>query len=314
MAMTLAQADVLSLPEAKKGVIETIIEEGGGVIDRLPWEFLVGTNLTYVREYSLPTVDFYDVNEDIAESTGEDVQVTATLRKMLGQSYLDNMLRRTKGNIANIEAEYVRKAVKAATRKFLSKFIYGNTATNTKEFSGLHKLVDSNMIVSMGTSATGAALSLYKLDELIDKIKPGKPDILLCNKTVRRRMAQAARTASVSGLYQPGIDAFGRRVEFYDGIPLIPSDFITQLEAISSNTYTFTGAGVTTSIFAIKFGDVTSGGLMGIQGSDVAEITRKVAEKKDSTIFQVAWYCALALGNIYSLGQLDGITDAAVTA
>ncbi len=316
MAMTLAQADVLSLPDAKRGVIETIIEEGGGFIERLPFESVVGTYLTYVRELTLPTIDFYSVNEDIPESSPTHVPVTAYLKQMGGNGYLANFLRRTKGNIANLEAEYIRTLVKATTRKFLDTAIYGNATTNTKSFNGLHALMDSNQCVhaSAGLNTTGAAMSLAKLDELIDKIKPGKPDCLFINKNMRRRFAQAIRSTTVAGNLNYGIDQFGKRVGFWDEIPLIVTDWILQTEGIASGTYDAKDTDVTTSIFAVKYGDVASGGLAGMQGSEMAEIERKVAEKKDSAIFLVKWYTAMALGNIYSLARYDGITDAAITA
>ena len=68
MALTLAEASKLSNDMLKQGVIETIIKESP-VLQRLPFIEIAGNGLTYNQEKTLPSIDFYDVGEDWAEST-----------------------------------------------------------------------------------------------------------------------------------------------------------------------------------------------------------------------------------------------------
>ena len=40
----------------------------------------------------------------------------------------------------------------------------------------------------MTATVNGAALTLDKIDEVIDLVKPGKPDVLIMSKKMRRKM------------------------------------------------------------------------------------------------------------------------------
>ena len=55
--------------------------------------------------------------------------------------------------------------------------------------------MDSAQDVNQGSSATGAAVQLGNLDKMIDSVKPGRPDALAMNKTVRRRIKQFYRSS-----------------------------------------------------------------------------------------------------------------------
>src|SRR5690606_20008940 len=77
--------------------------------------------------------------------------------------------------------------------EFEDELIYGDTDDDAKGFDGLHVLTPSGQKVSMGSGTSGAALSLKKLDEMIDKIRPGKPDFLLMTRRTRRGISAYAR-------------------------------------------------------------------------------------------------------------------------
>ena len=59
MAVTKAQAGQLSNDMLLRGVIETVAESS--ILSFLPFMEIVGTNLTYTRESSMPAASFYDV-------------------------------------------------------------------------------------------------------------------------------------------------------------------------------------------------------------------------------------------------------------
>jgi hypothetical protein len=48
-------------------------------------------------------------------------------------------------------------------------------------------------VLSMGTN--GGALTLGKMDELVDTVVPGKPDLLLMSTRSRRKLKDAQRTS-----------------------------------------------------------------------------------------------------------------------
>ena len=315
MAITLAQADYYTVPDLQRGIIETIIEEGKEVYDRLPFESIAGASFDYDRESTLPAVGFYSPNEVITESTGIVVRVSTTLKEILGDSDLDKFLRDTKSDKMSIEADYMRMATKSLVRFWMDKFIYGDTATNIKSFNGLHKLCDTTQVVrSAIADVNGADMSLGKIDQLIDKIKPGKPDVLIMSKRSRRLLSAAVRVAATVGYLTYGVDQFGSRVMFYDNIPILVSDFVTDTESTDATGYYASQTlGDQTSVIAVKFGAVTEGGLMGLQNGSMAQFERiDPIPNKDSVRFRVKWYTSLALGNIYSLAEYVGITGGAV--
>src|SRR5262245_22964448 len=69
-----------------------------------------------------------------------------------------------------------------------SFFDVGDTAVDSKSFDGLRKIIGTGpRSITMGTN--GAALTLDKLDEVIDLVKPGRPEALLMSKRSRRKLS-----------------------------------------------------------------------------------------------------------------------------
>jgi hypothetical protein len=186
MALTLAEASKLSNDVLLQGVVETIVKDSP-ILQRLPFIEIVGNGLTYNQEKTLPSIDFYDVGDTWAESTPTFEQITANLKIMGGDADVDNFLKATRSNVQDLEAAVIDLKAKALRDKFGETFIYGDSATNSKQFDGLRKLIDttsaSDQVIAMG--ATGATLTLDKLDELIDAVKGGKPDMLLMSRRSR---------------------------------------------------------------------------------------------------------------------------------
>ncbi len=104
-------------------------------------------------------------------------QKTATLA-ILGQNAdVDDYVKKTRSNVQDIEAAIVELTAKAVRHEFEDKFVYGNPAADPNQFSGLIKEIDtanaSDQLIAM--AATGATLTLDKLDELIDAVKAASP-------------------------------------------------------------------------------------------------------------------------------------------
>ena len=196
MALTLAEAAKLSNDMLMQGVVETIVKDSP-VLQRLPFIEIVGNGLTYNQENTLPNIDFYDVGDTWNESTPTFTQLTANLKIMGGDADVDNFLKATRSNIQDLEAAVIELKAKALQSKFEEMFIYGNTATSSKQFDGLKKLINTGVagtqVIAMG--AAGATLTLAKLDELIDAVKGGKPDMLFMSRRSRRKINALVRDA-----------------------------------------------------------------------------------------------------------------------
>jgi hypothetical protein len=307
MSLTLAEAAKLSNDVLLKGVIETIIKESP-VLQRLPFIEIVGNGLTYNRENALPNIDFYDVGETWAESTPTFTQATAVLKIMGGDADVDNFLKATRSNLQDLEAAVIEQKAKAARHKFEETLIYGNATSNPKQFDGLAKLIDTgtagNQVIAMG--ATGAALTLAKLDELIDAIKGGKPDMLLMSRRSRRKINALVRAAG-SGMMETDRDQFGNFIQLWNGIPIGINDFILDTHTLSGSVETaYTGAANST-IYAVKFGE---GALCGLTGPGHLTVERIGAlETKDAVRTRIKWYCSLALFASIKAAALIGVQD-----
>jgi len=295
MAMSQVEAAKLTNDMLLAGVIETIVSESS-VLQLLPFEEVLGTAITYNRENVPPTVDWYAPGDTWGEDTPTFSQKTATLKILGGDADVDNFLQQTYRNPNDLEAEVLLQKAKATAYEFSDTFYSGNAATNAKQFSGLTKLAtDESREKAAG--ANGAALTLDMMDELIDEIKPGKPDALLMAKRTRRKLSALRRSSG--NLLETGVDAFGQRALYYDGIPLLVDDFISTTETQGSSGAT------TSSIFAVKFG---RGGISGLQNGGIQVEQVGELETKDATRHRIKWYCGLALFNPLGIYRLKGIT------
>ncbi len=306
MALTLAEANKLSNDMLLQGVVETVVKDSP-ILQQLPFIEIVGNGLTYNQENTLPTIDFYDVGDTWAESTPTFTQKTANLKIMGGDADVDKFLKATRSNVQDLEAAIVELKAKALRDKFEETFIYGNTAVSAKQFDGLRKLIDtetaSNQVIAMGDS--GATLTLNKLDELIDAVKGGKPDMLLMSRRSRRKLNALVRASG--GLIDSDRNEWGNFVQLWDGIPIGVNDWILDTHVVSDGVETDTTGGTCSTIYAVQFGE---GALCGLTspGYLTAEPIGAL-ETKDATRTRVKWYVALALFSSVKAAALIGVQD-----
>ena len=306
MALTLEEASKLSNDMLLQGVVETIVRESP-VLQRLPFVEIVGNGLTYNQESTLPSIDFYDVADTWVESTPTFTQVTANLKIMGGDADVDNFLKSTRSNVQDLESAVVELKAKALQDKFEEIFIYGDATTNPKQFDGLRKLIDttsaSDQVIAMGD--TGATLTLAKLDELIDAVKGGNPDLLLMSRRSRRKINALIRAAG--GMTETDRDKWGNFIQFWDGVPVGVSDWILDTHTVASSLETGTTGGTCSTVYAIQFGE---GALCGLTspGHLIVEPIGSL-ESKDASRTRVKWYVSLALFSSIKAAALIGVKD-----
>ena len=253
-------------------------------------------------------IDFYDVGDTWAESTPTFTQITATLKIMGGDADVDNYLKATRSNQQDLQASVIELKAKALKQKFDNTFIYGNSAVNAKEFDGLKKIIDtgtaSNQVVAM--AATGAALTLAKLDELIDTIKGGKPDMLIMSRRSRRKLNTLVRAAG-SGMLETDRDQWGNFIQLWNGIPVSINDFILDTHSVSGSVETANTGSVNSTIYAVQFGEGALAGLTSPGHITVENIGS--LETKDASRTRIKWYCSMALFSAVKAGALIGVQD-----
>ena len=306
MALTLAEAAKLSNDILLQGVIEETIYDSP-ILQMLPFIEVVGNALTYNRENALPSIDFYEVGDTWAESAPTFNQITATLRIMGGDADVDNYIKGTRSNVQDIEAAVIALKAKALAHKFEEMFIYGDHTTNPKEFDGIRLIIDttaaSDQVLAM--AATGATLTLAKLDEMIDRVKGGRPDLLLMSKRSRRKIVTLARTAGTNLQIQQGI--LGQQVLAYGDIPIGVSDWILDTHTLVGSVETNTVGDTSSTIYALRFGEGALCGITGPGGMNVERIGQ--LETKDATRTRIKWYTSICLFSTVSCAALIGVKE-----
>jgi hypothetical protein len=293
MALTLAEAAKLSNDVLLQGVIETIIKDSP-ILQRLPFIEIVGNGLTYNREATAPTAGFFDVGDTWTESTPTFTQQTVTLKIMGGDADIDNFLIATRSNLQDLQSAVVQLKAKAVQQLFEQTFITGDATTDPKEFDGLDELTDPAQSLSMG--ANGGSLTLDKLDELVDTVKGGKPDLLLMSRRSRRILNKLARTSG--SLLETDRDEFGQMLQFYDGIPVGVSDYIADDQTVGTSTDCST-------IYGFQ---MREGALVGLTAPGGLQVERVGSlESKDASRTRIKWYASLALFNAVKLARLIGV-------
>lgn len=294
MALTKVEAAKLSNDMLLRGVIETIVKESV-LLQMLPFMEVTGTAVRYTRENTMPAASFYDVGDTWTEATPTFTEVTATLKILGGDADVDNFLAATYADTQDLEAEIIALRAKAVAHKFSDAFFNGDSSSDPKSFDGLTMILDgSGQEITAG--ANGAQLTLDMMDQLIDLVKPGRPDALFMSRRTRRKLKSLRRSSGT--ILETDINQFGQRIESYDGIPVIVDDFI-------SETQTQGSANNCTSVYAVKFGQGV--GVMGLEHGGIQIEPIGELETKDATRWRIKWYTGMAVFSMLGVARIKGI-------
>lgn len=309
MALTLNEAAKLSPDPVASGVIQTFADRSD-ILRVLPFEDIAGGAITYNREQVLPGIAFRGFNESYTESTGVINPITEAVVICGGDLDVDTALVATRG--AQQRAVQTAMKAKSLADSWTTKFVKGDSTSDPREFDGLQVRLVGAQLIDAGSASGGDALSLAKLDQLIDAVD--NPTHLLMSKAMRRKFAAAARTTTVGGYVQfDGVDALGERVVRYNGLPIL----VAYSENGGTEPLGFTeanpggGSDVGTSIYCLSVG---LGRLAGFQRGGMS--VRDLGEQDSKPVFRtrVEWLSSIYLQHPRAAARLRGIKDAAIVA
>jgi len=317
------QYEYLSLDAMKKGIYDTTIKESP-ILARIPQVDVTGIALLYNIESTMATASWYLTGDTWVESAAVPIQRTTHLHILGGDADVDTFMNQTRSNVNDQMALAISQKAKAIAHEFEKQFIVGGTTSTPdgKSFDGIMELIAQNETTANQTTTdwdapnnahlyscttTTGALVLAYVDQLIDLVKPGRPDALISGRRTRRKMATLGR-ATGAGLLETH-DTLGNPILMYGGIPFLVNDWVPENVAddggdniidIASYTYgTTRQAGYDNSIiFAIKFG---IDDLYVIQNGGVVTESLGTLETKDAVRTRLKWYCGLCNPNIYAL-------------
>jgi hypothetical protein len=308
MSMTLIEASKQTSDPVQSAVIE-MYARTSPVLANLPFNTIQGNALKYNREETLPGIGFRGVNESYTESTGILNPQVEPLVIAGGDLDVDKFILDTMGPGQRSVQEEMK--VKALSLAWTKAFIKGDQDSDPREFDGLQVRLTGDQIVDAGDTNGGDALSLAKLDELIDSVDD--PTHLIMNKTMRRHLTTAARTYTIGGFITFDLDAFGRKVAYYNDLPILILDRDNEDSAILPFTEVGSGGATATacSIYCVSFGPGKCEGIQNgvIEARDLGELQTKPALRT-----RVEWYAGLAMLHGRAAARLRGVKNATVTA
>src|SRR5688572_25820992 len=300
MPLLLAESAKLSNDLVQRGVIETILEESP-MLTMLPFLDVEGNSFKYNQENTLGGASFYAVNGVWSEGTATFTQKTVNLAILGGDADVDNFVQRARSNVNDQRAIQTMLKAKDVARKWEQTVITGDATADPNAFDGLKVLYPSTGSSGqvMTPAAAGGSLTLALLDQLLDLVKGGKPDVILMSKRTRRKL-KGLLTASTHYV-ETGESAFGRQILMYDGIPVLVSDFIADTEAADN------GSGSTfSSIYALHLSPAD--GLVGLTNGGIEAIDVGALETKDASRVRIRWYVGMAVLRDSAIARMNGVS------
>lgn len=309
MPMTLFEASKIDDGNVARSAIIEMFALSSDVLAAMPFSDVSGGSYSYTQEGSLPGVAFRGFNEAYTESIGVVNPQVEVLRIVGGEIDVDKALIKTRG--PRHRAVHTQMKVKAMALYLLKKIVKGDSTADVREFDGIQNRLTGSQIVDAGSTNGGDPLSLIKLDELIDAVDGA--NALIMSKAMRRRLSAAARTQGVSGFMTWDKNEFGRKIAFYNDLPILICDHDDDGARILDFNETGSGGAnaSATSIYAVNFGESMLTGLQNgiMEVDDLGEIDAKPVYRT-----RIEWIVGMAALHGRCAARLRGISNAAVVA
>ncbi len=289
-------------------------------------------SLLYNREKTLPSAAFYDIHEQIPWTADVNftTQVEVSLKTVARQDVLDNFIQKTYRTPNDYRSIVLSQLSKGCMRTIEDKLIYGNVDNDSAEFDGIGHLLPADIAGSEAWATANpqaydmggasAPVTLKVMRELIDAVRP-KPSLLLMTRTMRNTLSATAfekglvlANAAPMARMTYGTNDFGKRVDYFDGIPIMISDYLLDETDNSVNKDSGNDSGVS-SIWAIRFGQIEDGGVCLVTGGDTGGVDFfKMTELSDLEDFdaggiRLVAYLSLAVGSTKSLAVIHSIDE-----
>lgn len=321
------------------GVIEENLFRGPLLAQGMPVAWTPGKTIKFLRELTDLTDKVAGV--DIGDQLTWTSDVTYTekeveLKRRYIQRIIDNFIPDVFGTVNDYRAIALQECKKGVYVDLNDQLIYGDKtfSAGNKEFDGIHAwAAEQSTSTTSGLNMDGedAGLNLAKLRGMIDAMKAGM-NFLYFPFVISRRLSAGLQEVGgeVNGVFTTrgqmaqlsyGINDVGKRAMFWDGIPIIPSDYLVAEESDTGDDGTEARAKYssdsTYSIFGIKMGNVYRGemGLMygfgatNMSGDMYKMVPFENLEDYDAEGIRLVSYGATLLGSKYGLCRMYDVDD-----
>lgn len=232
MPVTLEQARLNVQDDLQMGVIDEF-RKGSYLLNNLTFHDCVsptggGATLThtYARVIEERPAAFREVNTEYIPAEAKKKRFSVDL-KIFGGSFQIDRIIASMGGIVDETNFQLQQLIKSAATTFEDTVINGDEAVDAKSFDGLEVALTGSSTeiipaaaIDLSTSAAMEANAKDLLD-ILDELEGStftRPTAFLGNKKLIAKIKGVARRA---GYYSRSEDAFGRKIDGYNGIPLI---------------------------------------------------------------------------------------------
>lgn len=287
---------MITLKEAKAGcadkVTQKVIDEfrqSSPLLDKLQFDNCVnptgGSTLTYgyLRTTTPSVAAFREIGKEYTAQEAKREKVSVDLKVFGGSFEVDRVIARTPGLVDEVDWQ-IKEKTKAAKNLFHYTLINGDSAVDGNSFDGLDKALlgsdtelGAQSYIDLSTSAAMSANYHDAMDQIEAFLSGLTGDIhfILANSLMCTKLSGLARRA---GYYSHAENEFGKRVEFYNKIPILNMEYFTEIaDGVAKETpvikmfeRSIKGSQVTglTDIYAVSLG---MDGLHGVSvsGNDI---------------------------------------------
>ncbi|MBC2004645.1 phage capsid protein [Listeria booriae] len=272
MPVTLEQAKV-AMNDAMDLTVIDEFRRASFLMDQLTFDDTVspgtgGSNLVYGYQFlKTPAVaGFREINKEYEAQEADREDKSVKLKIFGGAFEIDRVIQSTSGQLNEAEFQMKQK-IAAATNMFHYNVINGDEGKDSKMFNGLNKMltgtsteIGTKEVIDLTNIVQDKFMLLDALDEFLAELD-GKPTMLMGNNKLITKIKGQARRA---GYLTASEDAFGRKIESYDGIPLVDLGYFAKVDGNNVTTTsvveivdrTVDGTAMTglTDLFAVNLG------------------------------------------------------------
>lgn len=304
--VTLIEAAKLALNQGltlQAGMIMTFLE-AAPLLNAMSFQTIAGNALQYNLSGALPGIAFRGINESYTPTVGVINPQTEALRVIGGELNVDTAIVQSMG--LGIRAQQEKMQATAIAQKLAQTFIKGNQESDPREFDGLERRLTGAQVLSNSDAANGGALSVGKLDELMDATEGG--NALLMLKKHRRKLNAFMRDSNAISMSK---DEFGRQFEMYNGHRILIADAHgTTPQITEDEEYTGGGTADGSSIYCLH---IEEGWLSAIQNGVMRVANLGELQAKPAFGTRIEWLVGFHLPHPRAAARLRNI-DAALAA
>ncbi len=223
--LELAEAGKLTNP--LQSGLQTMIVQEEPMLDRMRFESLPEgmSSFEWMRESRIPSSSYRAVNSAWDADRGIVIPKQEPLAILGGEIEIDRFIISTQGSKLrgnSIKAMQFEMRVRSMEQKWLETLFEGDSGVDPNSFDGFRPRISGGSadFDMSGSSTSPAALTLEKLDEVMDFVvglNGGK--MFGCNQFLRRKINALVRSAGQAR--EVVSTTFGEQMEAYAGVPIV---------------------------------------------------------------------------------------------